>query len=174
MAKEVELLVGEEGSQEVERHTVADIIRSPAIDVFDPHEREILVTFFRRTDLARDRISRLQRVALDLVLADVNVVRRVQVIIVGRTQETIPVRHYLENTSRLNSALELTRGSLGFLVVLIILIILVVLVVLILLIRLVRLVLLVLPALLSLELVLLPLEIVMIGLGGGIVFQIVE
>ena len=83
VSKQVEFLVREEGSKEVERNTVADELRRTAVDIFDADQREILIPVARRTDLARHGVSGLEGVDLDLLLGDIDIVRRVQIIIVG-------------------------------------------------------------------------------------------
>ena len=57
VTEKIELLVREKGSKEIKRHAVTDIIRSATVDVLDPHEREIFVTFLWRTDLAGNRVA---------------------------------------------------------------------------------------------------------------------
>ncbi len=106
VAGEIEFLVGEERGQEIERYAVADEFRGTAVDAVDFHQREIFVAFARRTDLAQDGVARLEGVHLDLALGDVDVVRRVEVVIVGGAEETVAVGHDFQNARGFHDALE--------------------------------------------------------------------
>ena len=83
VAQEIEFLRGEQGSKEVKRHPVADKFRGTAVYELDAYKREIFVSLTWRTDFAGDGVSVLEGVLLDLLLGDVDIVRGVQVIIVG-------------------------------------------------------------------------------------------
>ena len=75
VSEKVEFLVREEGSQEVERNTVADIVRSAPVYILDPYQGEVFVTFLRGTDLTGHSISCLQCVLFDLILGNMYVIR---------------------------------------------------------------------------------------------------
>jgi hypothetical protein len=68
VSKQIELLVREEWSQEVERNPVSDELWSTAVDVLDLYEREVFVACLWRSDLTCHGITGLQRMLLDLVL----------------------------------------------------------------------------------------------------------
>ena len=82
-AGKIELFVREKGSEEVERHPVADEFRGAPVDQFDPHKREIFVALARGTDFPCHGVPVLEGILFDLLLGNVNVIGRVQVIIVG-------------------------------------------------------------------------------------------
>ena len=66
------------------------------------------------TDLGH-RVAGFQRVVLDLALAHVDVVRRVQIIVIGRTQEAVAVRHDFQDPGCYHGSFEFDFGSLGLL-----------------------------------------------------------
>ena len=68
VAEQIELLVREEGSEEVERYAVPDIFRRTSVDAFYLYEREIFVAFLRRPYLAAHEVAGLEGVYLDLLL----------------------------------------------------------------------------------------------------------
>ena len=68
MAKQIELFVREEGSQEIEGNAVAYEFRGASVDVLNRDEGEILVTFLWRTDFSGYGISVLQGILLNLLL----------------------------------------------------------------------------------------------------------
>ena len=109
-AGQVEFLVREEGSEEVERHPVADEFDAASVDGADPHQREIFVALARRTDLAGNGIAALEGVVLDLLLGDVDVVRGVEIVVVGGAEETVAVRHDFQDAGRFDRALELRNA----------------------------------------------------------------
>ena len=82
MAEKVEFLIREEGSQKIERYPVADVVRRTPVDILNPDEREILVSLLRRPDFSGHGVTRLECVVLYLSLADVDVVRGVQVVVI--------------------------------------------------------------------------------------------
>ena len=117
IAEKIELLIREEGSEEIERNPVTDEIRGASVDVLDPDEREILVTLLRRTDFSGHCVARFEGIELYLVLTYIDVVRRIQIIVIGRTEESETVWHYLENAGSLDSTFKLILRSLLSLVV---------------------------------------------------------
>ena len=75
VTKEIELLVWEKWSQEVERNPVSDELWSAAVDVLDLYKREVLVSSLRGSDFTCHSVTSLERMLLDLVLRDVNIIR---------------------------------------------------------------------------------------------------
>ena len=71
---EVELLIREERGEVVEGDTVAHHCRVFAVDFVHLHQREVFLTFLRRTDGAFHHVARLQPEQLDLRLGYVDVV----------------------------------------------------------------------------------------------------
>ena len=111
VTKKIELFLREQRGEEIKRHPVTDVVRSTSVDVLDPHEREVLVTLLRRTDLTGDGVTGFEGIILYLTLADIDVVRGVEIIVVRRTEKTITVRHDLQNTRRLHSTVKLDFRS---------------------------------------------------------------
>ena len=107
VTEEIELLIREKRCEEIERNPVPDELRRAAIDILDAHEREVLVTFLRRTDFSGYGVARLQRIALYLILGYIDIIRGIEIIVVRRTEETVAVRHDFKHSRRLDGALEL-------------------------------------------------------------------
>ena len=77
VAKEIEFLCGEQGSEEVKRHSVTDKFRGTAVYELDAYQREIFVSFAGRTDFTGDGVSVLEGVLLYLLLGYVDIVRAI-------------------------------------------------------------------------------------------------
>ena len=60
VSEQVELLVREEWSEEVERNPVPDKLRCASIDILYSDKREIFVSIARRSDFSRDGIAAFQ------------------------------------------------------------------------------------------------------------------
>jgi hypothetical protein len=107
MAEKIEFLVREERGEEIERNPVTYPLRSETVDKLDLYEREVLVALFRRTDLSGHGVPVLESVLLNLVLRNVNVIRRIEIIVVRRTKEAEAVRHDFKDTGSLYRTLIL-------------------------------------------------------------------
>ena len=126
---EVELLVREERGEEVKGNAVTDEFRLAAVHHGNLYQREVFVAFARRTDLSGNGVAVLEGVLLDLLLGDIDVVGRIEVVVVRTAEEAIAVGHDFQHAGGHNRALEL--GGLRFwLIVLVILIVLAVLLIL--------------------------------------------
>ena len=124
VAGEVELLVGEKRGEEIERDTVADEFRTAAVDGVDAHQREILVAFARRTDVTEDGVARLEGIVLYLRLGYIDIVGRIEIVVVRRAEEAVAVRHHLEHAAGLHHAVVFYAGALGLLILLVLLVLL--------------------------------------------------
>ena len=116
---EVEFLVGEEGSEVLEGHAVADILEGTAVDALYAAEGEVLLSFAGRADCGFDDVAGAQAVALDLGHGNVDVVRAGQVVEVGGAEESVAFGHDFQYTGCLEEAFEVVAGSLRLLVLLI-------------------------------------------------------
>ena len=112
VAKEIEFLCGEKGSEEVEGNPVADEFRCAAVYELDANKREVLVSLTGRTDFTGDGVSVLERILLYLLLGDIDVVRAVKIIVIRGTQEAVAVRHDFKDARSLYGTLKL--NPLGF------------------------------------------------------------
>ena len=106
VSEEIEFLFWEKWCQEVERYSVAYEFRGTSIDVLDPYQWEIFVTGFRRLDFSCYGITGLQCMLFDLILRYIDVIWRVQIIIVRRTKEAISFRENFQNSGRLYNAFK--------------------------------------------------------------------
>ena len=82
-AQEIEFLVREKGSQEVKRYAVADELRSAAVDRFDFDQGEVLVSLAGRAYFAGYGVAWVESVVFDLLLGYIDIVRGVEVVVVG-------------------------------------------------------------------------------------------
>ena len=82
MSEKIEFLIREKRSQEIERNPVTDEFRSTSVYEINLHEREVLVTFLRRTDFSCNGVAVLQGIVLYLALGHVDVIRRVQIVVI--------------------------------------------------------------------------------------------
>ena len=112
MTQKIELLGREQGSEEVEGDPVPHKFRRAAVDEFDFHQREILVSLARRTDFTRDSITVFQRILFDLLLGNINIVRGIEVIVITGAQETISIGHDFQHTGSFYRAFEFHSGRL--------------------------------------------------------------
>ena len=118
MARKLELLIGEERRQRLERYTVAHAVGAKTIDLKNLDHREELIALAGRPYRATHGVARLEAIVTDLGRGDVDIVRRREVVVVGRAKEAIAVGHHLEDTFGLNDTLTLEsiltfRLSLG-------------------------------------------------------------
>jgi hypothetical protein len=97
VARETEFFAREKRRHEFELYAVADVLRFQSVDVRHAYQREILLALFGRADRAGHRVARLQSEELDLGRGNVDVVRGVQVVVIGRAQESVAVRHHFQN-----------------------------------------------------------------------------
>ena len=104
VSQKVELLVREEWSQEVERYAVPDVLRTAAVNHLDVYEREVFVTFARRTNLSEHCVSIFQSEAFNLLGRYIDVVRTVKVVVVRAAKESVSVRHNLQHAGSGNRA----------------------------------------------------------------------
>ena len=107
VARQIEFLGREQRSHKLELHTVAHLLRTESVDAVDLDQRKIFLALFRGTDRPLNRIAHFQTEQFDLRRRDINVVRRVQVIIVGRTQKAIAVGHDFEHALSLHNTEKL-------------------------------------------------------------------
>ena len=82
VAEKIEFLLREQRGKEIERNPVTDEFRCPSVDVFDSYEWEIFVTGLWRTYFSGYCISGLECMMLDLILRYIDVIRRVEIVIV--------------------------------------------------------------------------------------------
>ena len=106
VSEEIEFLFREKWCQEVERYSVAYEFWCTSVDILDTYEREIFVAGFRRLDFSCYGITGLQRMLFDLILRYIDVIWRVQIIIVRRTKESISLRENVQNSGRLYNAFK--------------------------------------------------------------------
>ena len=126
-----EFFVREKRSQMIERNTVTDFFRRTAVDLVHFDKREIFFTFLRRTDSPLHHVAGLQAEQLDLRLRYVNIIRGSQVVIIGRTQETISVRHHFQHTDTCQYTVKLILFFLHSIVIIVVaLVVMIILVVL--------------------------------------------
>ena len=99
-ACEVELLVGEEGHEVLERHAVADHFGRETVDRLDVAEGEILLARTWRPYAAFHHVAGLETELADLLLGDVDVIWTREVVVVARAEETESFGHHLEHAER--------------------------------------------------------------------------
>ena len=97
IATEGELLLGEEGREVLESHTIANLIRITAIDRVDRREGEVFLVLMGRTHGAIHHIAGLQTILLNLLGRYVDIIGRRQVVIVGTAEESVAVGEALEH-----------------------------------------------------------------------------
>ena len=125
-AGEIELLFGEERSEMLKGHTVADKLGRAAIDLCDTGEGEIFFGGLGGRTEGLDYIALLETILLDLLLGDVDIVGRRHIVVVGRAEESVALGHNLKHTLRVDDTIEvesvLRIQAVGLLIVLLLLI----------------------------------------------------
>ena len=101
---ELEPLLRIERREVLEEQLVARLLGLLEVDGLDLDEREVALAFLRRTNLTGDRVAGLQVELANLRRRDVDVVGARQVVVVGRAQESEPVRQHLEHALREDEA----------------------------------------------------------------------
>ncbi len=82
--------------QVVEEDLVARFFGRFEVDRLDFDQREIFLALVRRTDLTADGVTSLQIELANLRWRNVNVIRAGQIVVVGRTEETVAVGQDLQ------------------------------------------------------------------------------
>ena len=82
VSEEIEFFIREKRCEVVKRNAVSDEFRSASVDIFDPYEREVLVSCLWRSDFSGNRVSCLESMLLYLILRHVYVIRRVEIVVV--------------------------------------------------------------------------------------------
>ena len=98
VSRQAELFGWEERGHVFELDAIPDIFGRQSVDVGDVHQREVFLPLLGGPDGAGDRVAGFQSEELDLRGRDVDVVRRVQVVVVGRAQESVAVGHDFEHS----------------------------------------------------------------------------
>ena len=83
VAGDIELLLRKERGEILEHHPVAKLLRIESVDHLYLDEREILFAVFGRTYLARNGIALVETESAYLRGRHIDVVRRVEVVVVG-------------------------------------------------------------------------------------------
>ena len=110
-ARQTELLAREERRHELELHAVADILGIETVDLVHFRQREILLTLLGWTDQTTHRVARLQAEKLDLRRRYVDIVGRIEVVVIGRPEEPVSVGHDFEDTFALDFTDEIVFGN---------------------------------------------------------------
>ncbi len=97
---EFELLVREQRDEVLKGHTLLGFLRCQTVDTDHFVHREELLRLRVDADRAFYGVARLQAILTHLLLAHVHIVRTTQVVVVGRTQESVSVRRALQRTQR--------------------------------------------------------------------------
>ena len=106
LARQVELLAGEQRSHILKLHTVSDILRLQTVDLVNTNEREIFFSLFGWVNHAADGISGFQTKEFDLRRRHIDIVGRVQVVVISRAKESVAIGHNLQNTLTNNLTCE--------------------------------------------------------------------
>ena len=111
VAREAEFLAGEQRRHKFELHAVADVLRGQTVDFVHAHQREVFLTLLRGADRAVHRVAGLQSEEFDLRGRNVDVVGGIEVVVVGRAEESVAVGHDLQNAFALDLACEVVLGD---------------------------------------------------------------
>ena len=111
VSRQTELLAWEEGRHEFELHAVADVFGRQPVDFVHADQREILLALLRRTDRSVHGVTGLESEKFDLRRRNVDVVGRVQVVVVRRTQESVTVGHDLQHALAFDLSGEVVLGN---------------------------------------------------------------
>ena len=111
LARQAELLARKERCHELELHAVADEFGIEAVDLGHLRQREIFLSLLGRADRTAHRIARFEAEELDLRRRHIDVVGRIEVIVVGRTEESVSVGHDFEDAFSLDFADEIVLGN---------------------------------------------------------------
>ncbi len=82
-ASQIEFLVGEKRCKVFKSHAVADILGRSTVDAHDACQGEIFLTLARGAYSGIDNVAGAQAVLLDLLLGDIHVVGRGEVVVVA-------------------------------------------------------------------------------------------
>ena len=111
VSRQTELLAREERRHEFELYAVADVFGRQPVDFVHADQREIFLALLRRTDRSVHGVAGLESEKLDLRRRNVDVVGRVQVVVVRRTQESVTVGHDLQHALAFDFSGEVVLGN---------------------------------------------------------------
>ena len=100
-------MVGEERCQILKRHTFSRLLGQQTIDADNLRHGEETLIILRRTHGALHRVTGLECILADLLLGDIYIVRRRQVVIIRRTEETVPLGQDLQCTGSCDGTFDL-------------------------------------------------------------------
>ena len=106
-ACEVEFLVGEEGSEVLECHAVADKFQRAAVHAAYAGERIVFVVFARGTDICFHNVAGAQPERFNLLVGDIYIVGRGQIVEVGRAEESVSFRNDFKYAGGFKNAVEI-------------------------------------------------------------------
>src|SRR5207253_9744413 len=107
-----QLFGGIERRQIVEENLFARLFGRLKVDGFDFDQSEVTLAFFRRTNLAADRVAGAQIELANLRWRDIDVVRAGQIVVLGRAQKTKTIGQSFQHTfGKDESALFGLRGQ---------------------------------------------------------------
>ena len=95
---EFEFLIGEEWGEVLKRHAFLRQFGTKTVDADHFVHREKFLRLRVQTDGALYRVTRFETVLAHLVFADIDIVRRGEVVVVRRTQKTVSVRRAFQRT----------------------------------------------------------------------------
>ena len=111
VAREAEFLAGEQRRHKFELHAVADVLRGQTVDFVHAHQREVFLTLLRGADRAVHRVAGLQSEEFDLRGRNVDVVGGIEVVVVGRAEESVAVGHDLQHAFAFDLPCEVVLGD---------------------------------------------------------------
>ena len=111
---QVEPFLWEKWCQKFEWHPVFNPFGRAPIDAFDVHKRVIFLANSRRANSSDHGITRLKTKLLELLGRDVDIVGRVQVVIVSRAQKCISFGLHFNDALSLDQPVKIKSMLFGF------------------------------------------------------------
>ncbi len=107
VARETEFLAREKRRHEFELHAVTHKVGREAVDLVHAHQREVFLALARRADGTAHGVAGLQPEVLDLRRRNIDVVGRIEIVVVRRAEESVAVRHHFKNPFTRDFTLEI-------------------------------------------------------------------
>ena len=113
MARQLEFLLRKQRRKALEGNAVANIFGIETVDFQYFHHRKIFFNIARRTDSASHRVAGLEAIVLYLLLRQVDIVGRSQIVVIRRAEETESVGRKLQHAFGLHEAVHLVGEFLA-------------------------------------------------------------
>ena len=110
LTRKIKFLTWEEWSHILKLHSIAYILWLKAVDLIHSDQWEVFLTLLWWMDHSADSITRLKTKVLNLRWRNIDIIWRIQIVVICRAKESVSIRHNLQHSLADN----LTSKGLAF------------------------------------------------------------